>query len=524
MTFLPTLPDRNARDACLVLGLLLLPLMLALSLDFGVTWDEEVQQEYGEQVAAYFASGLSDRAALSYRNLYLYGGMFDLICVAVQAWVSVDDYVVRHLVNAGFGWLGVVFCGIAAYRLFGPKTALLAMVLLVLSPRYFGHAMNNPKDIPFTAMGAAVLCGLAGARATYPFFSRRQALALAGAIALAINVRAGGMLYACYAALLVACLAWLSHERDVRRLSLAAGQLAVVGLIALVLGTAFWPWAQQQPIVRPFQALEALTHLDWGGDVLYRGRTYAGGAVPWDYPLYYLVITTPPVVLAGAVLSVVLASGRRLRPGTVAGLWFMVLFPLGYVVARGAVLYDGMRQLLFVYTPLVIVSAAGWMLGFRVLRSTAPRVVLTLALGVGLLEPLVFQLRNHPFQTVYFNQVIGGPRGALFRFELDYWGNSLLRAVEWTEEVAQGTPFPVTISAGAPWHVVDLDARRRSLVTHVFSDVEASHLHLELLRADPAELAAMLAHPDIVHVVRMADGAPLSLIRTGTRRFGPEPE
>ncbi len=110
---LPAPLDRATRRATFVLGLLLLPAMLALSLDFGVTWDEELQQNYGQYVADYFASGFTDHAALTYRDLYLYGGMFDLLCVVTQRWVGGDDYVVRHLVNASFGWLGVVFCAVA---------------------------------------------------------------------------------------------------------------------------------------------------------------------------------------------------------------------------------------------------------------------------------------------------------------------------------------------------------------------------------------------------------------------------
>ncbi len=405
---------------------------------------------------------------------------------------------------------------------FGAKAALLAMFLLVVSPRYFGHAMNNPKDIPFAAMGAAVLCCLAAARPTYPYFSRWQALVLAGAIALAINVRAGGLLYLCYTGLVVASLAWFERERDVKRLSALAARLVMIAVLALVLGTLFWPWAQQQPLVRPIQALEELTHHTlWDGVVLYKGQHFEARQLPWDYPFYYFLISTPPVVLAGAVLSLVLIARGGLTRGTASGLWFAFLFPVGYVVARGSILYDGVRQLLFAYPPLVIVSAAGWIFTLRSIRSTSARVGLTLMLGIGLLEPLVFQVRNHPYQTVYFNQIVGGPQGALFRFELDYWGNSLAKAVEWVEQQASRGEFPVVISAAPPLHVVDLDTRRRSIVSYV--DREPSDFHVSLLRDGPTALKSLLARPDIVHVVRMADGTPLSVITAGTRGT-PSPE
>src|ERR1700742_428932 len=47
-----------------------------LALDAGVTWDEEVQREYGDRILAWFRSGFHDRSATDFKNLYFYGGLF----------------------------------------------------------------------------------------------------------------------------------------------------------------------------------------------------------------------------------------------------------------------------------------------------------------------------------------------------------------------------------------------------------------------------------------------------------------
>ena len=130
--------------------LALLPLMLVLSRDFGVTWDEKIQQLYGERVWRFLTQGLDDDwfhpGAL---RMYLYGGLFDAACVAVQRVLSGDIWMTRHYVNAAFGWLGIVYVGRLGRLLSGPGTGLLAMVLLTLSPRYLGDAMNNPRTSPW---------------------------------------------------------------------------------------------------------------------------------------------------------------------------------------------------------------------------------------------------------------------------------------------------------------------------------------------------------------------------------------
>ena len=129
----------------------LLPLMVLASFDFGVTWDEKDRHRNGELVWR-FLRGLRSRSAFAETGGHVYPGLFDTICAALETWVPLNRYVLRHVINAVFGWIGVVYCGRLAGRLFGPWAAVLAMVLLAASPRYFADSMNNPKDLPFAAM------------------------------------------------------------------------------------------------------------------------------------------------------------------------------------------------------------------------------------------------------------------------------------------------------------------------------------------------------------------------------------
>jgi hypothetical protein len=117
----------------------LLIAMVALSRDFGFTWDERFQQKYGEEIWEY-AHGRLPRAVFDTDegNQYLYGGLVEIVSVAAQHAVDAETYVVRHAVNAMFGWLGIVVGGIVAGRMFGPRAGWLAGALLAVSPRYFG--------------------------------------------------------------------------------------------------------------------------------------------------------------------------------------------------------------------------------------------------------------------------------------------------------------------------------------------------------------------------------------------------
>ena len=45
--------------------------------DYGLSWDDYAHAEYGDLLLKLYASGFRDQRALSWVNLYYYGGGFD---------------------------------------------------------------------------------------------------------------------------------------------------------------------------------------------------------------------------------------------------------------------------------------------------------------------------------------------------------------------------------------------------------------------------------------------------------------
>ena len=186
---------------------LLLALMPLLSFDFGITWDEYFHQAYGKKVLRFYTSGFTNDSAMRYFVMHLYGGFYDLLTtLVVKALRVFHEYDVRHMVNAAFGWLAVFSAGMLARKLFNAWAGLAAVLLLVITPRFFAHCMNNPKDIPFAAMFMLSLYALSFMRERYPYVNRKNCLFMIGAIALTLNIRVGGLLLLAYAG------GWLSVQ------------------------------------------------------------------------------------------------------------------------------------------------------------------------------------------------------------------------------------------------------------------------------------------------------------------------
>jgi hypothetical protein len=423
----------------MLLAVALLPVMVLASFDFGVTWDERTRHRYGELIWEYF-TGLRPLSAFGETGGHLYGGLFDVICVAVEKVVPLDRYVVRHAVNAIFGWLGVVYCGRLAGRLFGAWAGVLAMILMVASPRYFADSMNNPKDTPFAAMTVVALYYIATVSPKWPYFSPATAMKIMVALALGLNIRVGTLMYLGYFGLLVMAFVIAERNFNWRRLLDTAGWLAAVTLGVLLLGTIFWPWAQGSPLTRPIRALFGVSNFDWNGLVIFNGRNYAASELPWYYAPWWFIISTPPVVIVGAALSGAAAPTWRQSLST-AALWVIALLPLALVIFMDSTVYDGVRHLLFLSPLFVVLAAAGWT---RVLGNPHAwvRGIAAVLLTAGLMNVVAANVRLHPNQGVYFNEIVGGPRGAFANYDMDYWGNCLLQAVEWSADLASRPECP----------------------------------------------------------------------------------
>lgn len=504
--------SRVARWTFIAIAVLLLPLMLRASLDFGVTWDEKARHKYGELIWE-FLRGLRPRDEFLIEDGgNLYGGLFDTLCAAIEPYIPANRYAVRHALNATFGWAGIVYAGRLAAQLFGRWTGVLAMLLLVTSPRYFGEAMNNPKDLPFAAASVAALYYTSTIARAFPYISLSVGAGLALSLGIALNIRASALMYLGYAGLLVIGYAIAERQFTGRRLLDTTARLAALSLSVFLLGTLFWPWAQVSPIVRPIQALLGFANFPYGGSMLFRGELISSDAVPTSYVPWWFLISSPPVVIAGVGLALTLGArrwGSRLL--LLAG---VALLPIVLVIVMRSTLYDGVRHLLFVYPLFTILAAAGWMTALAVSRQPWIRGLTVAVLLAGIASAIHYEVRSYPNETSYFNRLVGGPRGALGRYDMDYWGNCLLEAVEWSAGVAQRAGRAATIS-GEPWQLIQLDSERFRQLMFTLPYRNEHQLDVRLLRG-PAEGVQQLAtRPDALYQVRTHDGAVLCVVIPG---------
>ena len=488
----------------------LLPLMIWASFDFGATWDEKSRHKNGEMIWEYLR-GLRDRSTFVGDGGELYAGMFDTICAALERYLPLNRYVFRHIVNAIFGWVGIVYCGRLTGRLFGAWPGVLAMVLLAASPRYFADSMNNPKDLPFAAMSVMALYYMSTVSPRWPYLSPATSIKIAVALALMLNIRAGALLYLGYLGLLVIAFVIAERETRWRRLVDTAARLAAISVATLLLGTLFWPWAQGAPLTRPIQAVLGFAQFPYGADMLFAGGVVTSNDLPWYYAPWWFLISSPPVVLAGVLFAALHVQRGAARA---CALWSVALLPLVLVVVQHSTLYDGVRHLLFVYPVLVVLAASGWATVLSRNNRPGIRLASGMVLAAGLTSVVVFDVRSHPNQTAYFNGIVGGPRGAFGRYEMDYWGNCVLEAVAWSANAARLSGLPIPVS-GEPWPLIQLDSERFHELYFTLPYRGQHALDIRLAKGSTEGVTGLATRPDALYKVQTPDGALLCVVTPG---------
>jgi hypothetical protein len=413
--------------------------------EYGVTWDEDVHNWYGVYVLDYYTSFFQNTRALSWLNLYNYGAAFDLLAAVLNRFSPMGTYETRHLLNGIIGLVGVIGVWKLGKVLGGPRAGFIAAALLLITPSWYGHSFNNPKDIPFAVSVIWATYYMVRITPRLPAPPLALAAKFGVAAGLGLGVRVGGLLLFCYLGLLLTLWTlWrLGEHRDLRRL-VADAWTSFWRVLLPAIAVAYpvmllcWPWAQRAPIDNPLRALAFFTHETFPFKTIFWGQYFPATDLPWTYLPVHLVLKTPELHLAlfAAAIGFAALGLRRAGRDRVLQLFmvgFGIFFPVGYAIAVKAVLFDGMRHFIFVL-PLVCVLAAlaADRLLVPLLRAGWRRWAFS-GLGLYLAGHLGMMVALHPDQYVYYNGLIGWTPGAEGKFKLDYWGNSYAEAVEGLE-------------------------------------------------------------------------------------------
>ncbi len=456
---------------------LLLWLGLSIYKDYGISFDEPTQMQMGILNYRYARTG--DNSLLTWKDRY-YGPFFEEVLVYLQGQGPLREvYFQRHLLTflCFFGGC-LAFFGAALYRYRKLWLALAGTLFLVLSPRIFANSFYNSKDIPFMVFYSLAVFSLLWLVDHPGWLAGIGHAAVTGA-ALAIRLPALLIPALTIFALLVEVLS----KRLSWRKALGLGALYL--LVSAAVMTALWPGIWPNPVQGFLAALGQMSRFPYDLAMLFQGQVVQAMDLPWQYIPVWLGITTPVLYLAlfllgaGLVLAAVLRKPAWIFSQTgrddlivlgAAGL------PVLAVILLKSTLYDGWRQMFFIYPAFVLIAlkgleaAVGWLRRSH-LRPAAP--YLTAAILAAALAPVAWgMLSEHPYQNVYFNRLAGPDLQTVQKnYMLDYWGLSYRASLEYIVSHDDSAQIPVlveTIAGSRNADILDpVDAHRLEFVSDI---------------------------------------------------------
>jgi hypothetical protein len=421
------------RASYILLSILLIVIFFTFR-QYGISWDEPAQREIGMLSLKYYISGFKDLRVVApdYFNR-IYGGFFDMIAELATLLSPSHPYEIRHLVTALAGFVGIIGCWKLARHLGGRMAGFLAILLMLFFPTYIGHMFNNPKDIPFAAsyIWSTYFLILALSKSGKP--SPGLFLKLAVATGITAGIRVGGLVIFGVAAVgfTVYLLLHLTHKyrgamRDILQtaLFLVTAFIAAFGIMLV-----FWPWAQRKPISNTLYSLRFIS--SWEGRI----------GDQW-YIFKCLSVKLPEVILFGLLCAFLLTLwNARHALGSIRSedqkhrsrfvgftlLTASFVVPAAYIVLKKSLLYNEMRQVIFIALPMVICSAIAissvirkvWETGWMRARYTALILVACL-----LSHPAYSIARLYPYHYIYCNIISGGTRGLGKAYTYEYYLHS----------------------------------------------------------------------------------------------------
>ena len=254
--------------------------MPVLSRHYGITWDEWMDSNYALLLLKYILSGGKNIAYAACWHGYLYTELLFMISAwsygtlfTPSLWEFIrhgllgDTHLFgffqwSHAINSLFGVLFFAATGLTARQVGGWRTACLALVLAVGSPRFFGDAMNNPKDIPFAAtyMLAIYAMLIFFKEGDRPFFRSMFFLALCFAVTMACRI--GGVILLCdfvlFSGLKTGYRFFIKKEKvDFMGWGLRVAAVCAYGYLG---GLFFWPYGQIQPLTHLLPSLSQISN------------------------------------------------------------------------------------------------------------------------------------------------------------------------------------------------------------------------------------------------------------------------
>ncbi|PQJ12412.1 hypothetical protein CJD36_001280 [Flavipsychrobacter stenotrophus] len=415
--------------------------------NIGFHCDEMDMNNYGKANYAYYMTGGKDKSFMGTKKegaevdslLKFYGSAFEIIAVGTNKITGMDkgmhEFDSRHFINQIFGILAILFAGLTAKKIAGWRAAIFTSWLLFLTPSFFGHILFNTKDIPFCAGYIAAIYFMIEFLEQLPNPTWKTTLGLTVSFAFATNTRIVGVLLIAYLGLFTVLYLLVNKELLSNTLKNSKNVLikyVTIGGGGFLLVVLTWPYLLMNPVKNFFNALGISSKFPMKVNINFEGNAINSLHVPIGYIPKFMLVTIPIFILLSLLVGAALFLKRMREYDWKVGLLLLVatFFPVIYAIASHAALYSGWRHFLFIYPGICLIAGIGLSEISKFLKKPAFQIAFVALCIVGMFKPIVWCIKNHPYEYTYFNEFVGSFNKAFYAYDNDYWEITMRKAVD----------------------------------------------------------------------------------------------
>ncbi len=417
-----------------LIGLVTFVVLLVTNPKIGLTWDEPAyiaaHEAYGDWFDKAFANPeiAFDESVLGHWQVNHehppLGKLWSTLVWTVAR--NFTDDLTAHRV--GNMLLAAIMAGVLFYWMkesYGYTAGFAAVAALFTMPRFFFHAHLAALDIPATF---AVFI------TTFAFWQTRNKskwtwgilLGVVWGLALATKINAIFLPF-------TLGLWWLIFSRKGK----LALRLVLMGLIAIPVFFAVWPWLYHQTIGRLVEYIGFVTVNHHQIGQYYLGQFYM--PPPWHFGFVILWAVLPLSLILLFVAGVIQNRSGKKDNGLGWLFFISALTPVVVIAVSRSLVYDNDRMYMAAYPFIAMLAGLGFAWLVSLLKKLSerwnrkaifPAAVTVLAL-LAFLPQLITMARLYPHLLSYYGEGVGGLKGATkMGLETTYWCETYASALD----------------------------------------------------------------------------------------------
>ncbi|WP_321371863.1 hypothetical protein [uncultured Draconibacterium sp.] len=413
--------------------------LIKWSTEVGMDTDAVLRIEGGKSSVAFFKSFGSDTTYKSSEilvttekspphNKYYGTGIESAACI-IAGCLGYDSYssinTIRKIILVLLSSIGIFILGYFVKQMLDSWVwGTITLLLIFFSPTFIGYSFWQTKDASVAAGFALSLYCMYNLFISYPVLKKRYLTGLFLGVFLITMVRVQGILILFYLGVMASLhlILFRNKYNSFKKFVTFYSVVFLFVFMGLTCGFMVYPYFWEKGYVLIFEAIKVLSKHPTNPLVLFEGNLIKSFDLPWYYLPKMMLITLPLFILVMFIFAIIQTLKKISDKNYLFfSLFFLFTFsfPIAYLLLKKSHLYSGWRQELFVYSSLLPFCIIGFAHFIRS-QKKAVKIIVSSAVILLCVKTGVSCIRYAPYQYLYYNEFVGGLKGAYKKYNLDW--------------------------------------------------------------------------------------------------------